>query len=118
MTKSTKIAAMTVAVIVFAAAFSAPVVACEATQTGPSRPPAIGALIDAIMPTAALSDADRARVADLRSQIKALAASGRYAEARQREVEAMLLLGYRRAFLHCGPGSGTIWVKMKVSPGS
>jgi hypothetical protein len=119
MLKSNNILAILIAGIMLATGLSAPAAACGASEAGtPTRPPAIGATIDAFLPTAVLADDVHAHVLDLRAQIVTLVASGQLVEARQRENEGMLLLGYRRASSHCGPGARVIWGRIKTSSGN
>lgn len=81
---------------------------------GPARPPAapqcsaagttpeLAAGIDQLLPTAQLSDADKAEVTELRQTIGVLAADGKIAAARDTEEVAMKILGYRKVLLACG----------------
>lgn len=82
--------------------------------SGPARPqaapqcsaagttPELAAGIDQLLPTAQLSEADKAQVTDLRQTIGVLAADGKIAAARDTEEVAMKILGYRKVSLSCG----------------
>lgn len=88
-----------------------------AAYAGPARPsaapqcsaagttPELAAGIDQLLPTAQLSEADKAQVTDLRQTIGVLAADGKMAAARDVEEVAMKILGYRKVALACGPGT-------------
>ena len=69
--------------------------------------PALGAGIDQLLPTAQLSDADRAGVIVIRHLIDVLAANAKVASARDAEEVAMNTLGYRKVWLRCGAGTFT-----------
>jgi hypothetical protein len=71
---------------------------CSAAGTTPEL--AVG--IDQLLPTAQLSDSDKAQVTDLRQTIGVLAADGKIAAARDTEEVAMKILGYRKVSLSCG----------------
>lgn len=71
---------------------------CSAAVTTPE----LAAGIDQLLPTAQLSDTDKAQVSDMRQTIGALAASGKIAAARDVEEVAMKILGYRKVALGCG----------------
>jgi hypothetical protein len=73
--------------------------------------PPLAAALDALLPRAALSEADLGKVKDLRAQIKTLAATGKTREARETEEQAMLLLGYKKDWLKCGEGTFQ-WMKL------
>lgn len=81
-----------------------PVLACNPI-------PPLAAALDALLPRAALSEADLAKVKDFRAQIKTLAAAGKTGEARETEEHAMLLLGYKKDWLKCGEGTFQ-WTKL------
>jgi hypothetical protein len=81
-----------------------PVLACNPV-------PPLAAALDALLPRAALSEADLAKVKDLRAQIKTLVATGKTREARETEEQAMLLLGYKKDWLKCGEGTFQ-WTKL------
>lgn len=82
---------------------AAPALAC------PNIPP-LSAALDGLLKQANLSDADTKKVTDLQEQIKTLMAAGKEQDARKAEEEAMLLLGFEKAWLKCGPGT-FMWVK-------
>ena len=82
-----------------------PVLAC-----GPI--PQLAVLLDELLPKATLAESDLAKVEDLRAQIQKLAAAGKKDKARETEEQAMLLLGYRKSWLKCGPGT-FLWTELK-----
>lgn len=82
-----------------------PVLAC-----GPI--PQLAVLLDELLPKATLAESDLAKVKDLRAQIQKLAAAGKKDKARETEEQAMLLLGYRKSWLKCGPGT-FLWTELK-----
>ena len=84
-----------------------PVLAC-----GPI--PQLAVLLDELLPKATLAESDLAKVKDLRVQIQKLAAAGKKDKARETEEQAMLLLGYRKSWLKCGPGT-FLWSELKRS---
>jgi hypothetical protein len=84
---------------------TAPAVAC-----GGSTPPKIVTAVDALLPEANLSQQDLAKVKELRAQMIKLAARGAEAQARKVEEQAMLILGYSKAWMRCGAGS-FMWMK-------
>jgi hypothetical protein len=67
--------------------------------------PALAAGIDQLLPTARLSDADMAKVTELRQVIQMLATDGKVAAARDVEEDAMNILGYQKVWLRCGAGT-------------
>jgi hypothetical protein len=73
--------------------------------------PPLAQALDALLPRAALSETDLAKVKDLRAQIKTLAAMGKAQAARATEEQAMLLLGYKKNWLRCGEGTFQ-WTKL------
>jgi hypothetical protein len=98
--------------LLLCAPMAAPAAACG-VKGGTPIPP-LGAAIDSELPRAKLSQPDRDGVAGLRTQITELAALGKESEARRAEEQAMLMLGYRKVWLRCGPGTFS-W--MKLEPG-
>jgi hypothetical protein len=82
-----------------------PVLAC-----GPSPPLAV--LLDELLPKATLPENDLARAKDLRVQITKLAVAGQKDKTRETEEQAMPLLGYRKSWLKCGPGT-FLWTELK-----
>src|SRR5580704_4544704 len=73
--------------------------------------PPLAQALDALLPRAALSETDLAKVKDLRAQIKTLAATGKVQAARETEEQARLLLGYKKDWLRCGEGT-LQWTKL------
>jgi hypothetical protein len=105
---------------VLAALLVTPALACgpasqgkPASQAKPHIPP-LAAVLDELLPNANLSEADSKTVRALRAQIKKLAAARKEQEARKVEEQAMEVLGYRKAWLRCGPGT-FMWMKKKAS---
>jgi hypothetical protein len=101
--------------IVLSALVAAPALACGAggdTRGGPHIPP-LAAAIDDILPKADLSKADLDKVTALRAKIKQAAVAGKEEAAREAEAQAMAILGYKKAWLACGPGT-FIWLKMST----
>lgn len=94
--------------IVLSVLIATPSLAC-APKGGAHIPPLVVALDD-LLPQAMLADADLLKVKDLRLQIIKLAAAGKQKEARVVEEQAMGMLGYRKAWLKCGPGTFA-WMK-------
>ena len=91
---------------------AAPALACgTAAKTSAPIPP-IGTDLDAHLAKAQLSEADLAKVRDLRARIETLIAEKNIGEAWKTETEAMGILGYERHLSRCGPG---YWSKVKVS---
>jgi hypothetical protein len=91
---------------------AAPAIACGPTGTDGIPPPA--AAIDRLLPDAELAKADRERVVVLREQIRKLMAAGKERAARDREEQAMQILGYKKAWLRCGPGTFR-WMKVSTT---
>jgi hypothetical protein len=67
--------------------------------------PALAAGIDQLLPTAQLSEADIAKVTELRQMIQDLSTSGKLDAARNVEEAAMYYLGYQKIWLKCGLGT-------------
>jgi hypothetical protein len=86
----------------------APAIACGPSGKDGIPPPA--AAIDRLLPEAELAAADRKRVMVLREQIRKMMAAGKERAAREREELAMQILGYKKAWLRCGPGT-FMWMK-------
>jgi hypothetical protein len=84
-----------------------PVLAC-----GPIPP--LAALLDELLPKATLPETELARVKALRGQIQNLATAGKKEAARETEEQTMLLLGYQKSWLKCGPGT-FLWTERKRS---
>jgi hypothetical protein len=74
--------------------------------------PPLAVLLDELLPQATLPETDLATVKDLRAQIQKLVAAGKKEKARETEEQAMLLLGYRKTWLKCGPGT-FLWTELK-----
>lgn len=98
--------------IVVAGSMIAPAIACgPAGPNGPSIPP-LAASLDRLLLQTKLPEADAERVRTLRERISAFAARGEENLARQAEEEAMGLLGYKKGWLRCGPGT-FLWARTK-----
>lgn len=67
--------------------------------------PPLAAGIDQLLPTAQISEDDKAKVIELRQTIEDLSANGKLAAARNVEEVAMYYLGYQKIWLQCGAGS-------------
>ena len=87
-----------------------PVLACD-------RIPPLAVALDELLPQATLPENDLAKIKYLRAQIKTLAATGKIKEARETEEQAMLILGYKKVWLKCGPGT-FLWTKLKQPAGT
>ena len=87
---------------------AAPAIACG--PSGKDGIPAPAAAIDRLLPEAELAAADRKQVMVLREQIRKLMAAGKERAARKSEEQAMQILGYKKAWLRCGPGT-FMWMK-------
>ncbi len=85
-----------------------PVLACD-------RIPPLAVTLDELLPQATLPETDLAKIKDLRAQIKTLAATRKLHKAREAEEQAMLMLGYKKAWLKCGEGT-FMWSKLKQPP--
>jgi len=72
--------------------------------------PPIGVEIDAKLLGAHLSEADTQKVKDLRKDVARLVAEKKTESARETEEQAMRILGYRKSWLRCGPGT-FVWMK-------
>jgi hypothetical protein len=95
-------------IALFLCAVAGPALAC-----GDRHPPPLASKLAQTLPKAKLSTPDRARARKLLVEIKRLGAAGHTDEAREREEEAMGLLGYERFSGHCG-GGWFAWVKRAV----
>jgi hypothetical protein len=89
---------------------AAPAMACG--PDGKDGVPPLAAAIDRLLPKAELAGADREQVVALREQIRQLMAAGRERAAREPEEQAMRILGYKKAWLRCGPGTFR-WMEAK-----
>ena len=70
--------------------------------------------LERLIGQAILTQADLARVNDLRTRLKAQAAAGDSVSAREIEEQVMRMLGYEKVYLRCGPGSFR-WNKLGAS---
>jgi hypothetical protein len=93
---------------VLSALATAPALACAHSGM---KIPAAGQSLDAYLPEATLSQADRAIVQALRLKITTLLSEGNIQAANATEEQAMAMLGYRKAWLRCGPGTFS-WMKI------
>jgi len=95
------------AAIALSAALATPVLACGAGTQGPAGQPEppLAARLDDALRSAKLPDAALAQVEALRAEIARLAAADDVRQAREVEGAAMNILGYRKTWLRCGPGS-------------
>jgi hypothetical protein len=75
--------------------------------------PALAAGIDALLPTARLSETDLAMVKAMRAAMIDLAAAGNEAGARELEAKAMSIFGYEKVWLRCGQGAFA-WEKLSM----
>ena len=90
-----------------------PVLACgfDTKGTGTQPIPSLAALLDDQMPTAKLPDAEVQQVKVLRAKIATLAAENKMQQAREVEEKAMKILGYRKMWLRCEPGT-FLWMRL------
>ncbi len=77
--------------------------------------PPLAAALDELLPRVSLSASHRETVVALRERIRQLDAGGDKEGARQVEEQAMNLLGYRKVWLRCGPGTFA-WAKDDPPP--
>jgi hypothetical protein len=85
--------------------------ACDPTNRGGAAIPPLAAALGQLLPTVGLSNTDAERVAELRARIRELATAGKVEPARVAEEQAMRILGYRKAWLACGPGT-FMWMRV------
>jgi hypothetical protein len=97
--------------IAIAALVAAPALACGGPGISKPDIPAPGASIDGFLPDAKLSEAELTQVRALRAKVGTLVAAHREAQARKIEEQAMLILGFKKLWLRCGPGT-FIWMKL------
>lgn len=93
---------------------TAPALACGpggSTRGGVASEPPLAALLDAELPTAKLADPGVMKLKSRRAQIASLEAKQNTTAARDVEEKAMLILGYRKMDIACGPGS-SLWMKL------
>jgi len=70
-----------------------------------------GNIVDATLQKVELDETKGKQVKALRVRIQQLAAAGKEAAARDAEEKAMSILGYKKVWLRCGPGTFA-WMKM------
>ena len=92
----------------FTAIAFAAIIATPASACGP-RP--LAAAFDQLLPEAKLPAEQIEKAKALRVRIATAMTAGDEKAARDAEEEAMEMLGYRKAWLRCGPGSFT-WMKI------
>jgi hypothetical protein len=96
--------------VILSALLTAPGLACGPNRNPALRIPPPGAAIAPLSRNAKLTDAERENLKTLRAAIAKLAADQKMQEARAIEEQAMKIIGYRKLWLHCGPGT-FIWMK-------
>src|SRR5262249_26325301 len=97
--------------LVLSALLAAPALACGSAVKGPAHVPPVAAELDDLLPKAQLSEADLAKLKDLRAQIATLVAAKNIKQARAVEEDAMRMLGYHKGLTRCGPGT-YVWIKL------
>jgi len=97
--------------IAFAALIAAPALACGGPGNIKPSIPAPGASIDDFLPEAKLSEAELKQVRALRAKVGTLVAARRQAQAAKVEEQAMLILGFKKLWPRCGPGT-FLWMKL------
>jgi hypothetical protein len=99
--------------LVLSGLLAAPALACGSAVKGSAHipPVAVAVELDELLPKAQLSEADLAKIKDLRAQITTLAAARKIVQARAVEEDAMRMLGYRKGLMRCGPGT-YVWMKL------
>jgi hypothetical protein len=75
--------------------------------------PALGHELDRLLPTATLSDNNRAKVIALREEMTKHARAKDETGARKAEEEAMAILGYQKGWMACGPGT-FFWLPVNI----
>lgn len=104
---------MLTGIILLSAFATAPAFACgpatNGRDTGP-RPP-LAAVLDQELADAKLAESDRKALEALRAAIAGLAADSKLDAARDVEVQAMKILGYKKLWPRCGPGT-FLWMKL------
>jgi hypothetical protein len=96
---------------------AAPAMACGPVGKGGAVFPPPASAIDRLLPESSLSAADKDKVTALRARIDDAVAAGQEKAARDAETQAMQILGYRKAFTRCGPGS-FMWQKIESTRGA
>ena len=94
---------------------AAPAMACGSPGTLKREVPPLAAALDELLPNANLTEAQLERVRVFRAEMERFAADNREAEARQIEEQAMLILGYTKAYPMCGRAAFW-WLKPPSSP--
>ena len=89
----------------------APALACSSNPGSDPQIPPLAAAIDGLLPEAGLSGPDLEKAKAFRAEITAAAAAGKEEAAREAEERAMQILGYKKMWLACGPGT-FLWMKM------
>ena len=84
-----------------------PALACGANPAATNP----GAIVAATRHEVKLDQATGEQVKALQAQIKQLVAAGKDAQARDAEEQAMNILGYKKLWLRCGPGTFA-WMKI------
>ena len=101
--------------IVLVSALAAPALACgpggNSRGGGMAAAPPLAAVLDAELTKAKLDAADMAKLKAMRAEISTLKAKKKTTAAREVEEKAMLMLGYRKAWTGCGPGT-FLWMKL------
>jgi hypothetical protein len=99
------------AAMMLSALLTVPALGCGLNpRLAPQMPPP-GEAVDDLLPDAKLADADTEKLKMLRAEIAKLVADHKMKEARAVEEQAMKILGYKKLWLHCGPGTFT-WMKL------
>jgi hypothetical protein len=102
-------------IVLLSTVVAAPAFACGPGGTtrggGMAYQPPLAVLIDAELTRAKLDDVEMTNLKAMRAEIATLAAKKKTTEARAVEEKAMLMLGYRKAWTACGPGS-FLWMKL------
>jgi hypothetical protein len=106
---------MLIGFVVLSTVVAAPAFACGPGGTtrggGVAYAPPLAALLDAELTRAKLDDAEMAKLKAMRAEIATLKSEKKMTAAREVEEKAMLILGYRKAWTACGPGS-FLWMKL------
>ena len=94
---------------------AAPALACGTASKTSAPISRIGADLDAHLAKAQLSEADLAKVRDLRAKIETALADKKFSEAWDAETAAMDILGYDRVVSRCAPSSWRLKVAEHAS---
>jgi len=100
-----------VAGVALIAVVAAPALACGPATDGRVQIPPPAAALDELLPEAKLSPEQIEKAKALRVRITTAMTAGDEKTAREAEEEAMEILGYRKAWLRCGPGTFA-WMKV------